>query len=240
MSVGQDELTFNSSVTGSSSGGADTGVPYSNTKGSFFANIADVERLAGGTVCKKWFLYNGSGLYGLISPSIWLSQEPTYITEELGLGWNSADDDDETQGNMTAFSGNAVAALASSASDTRDVTLVGLDAAGDPQFEVVTLNGTTEVLSTGTWSVLYGGMVDSVSGSLSVSIKEDTAGTVRGTIGPTFKSCWLWVEPLSKGGGIHLPDLAPGDSYGFWDRITWAAATAGVRPNISVVAIEEN
>jgi len=240
MSVGQDELLFNSSSSGSSEGGTNSGVPYSNAKGAFIPNIADVDRLAGGTIYKKWFLYNDAPIDGLISPSVWLQQEPTFMTEVLGLGFDASTDDDELQGNMTAFSADAYVALVSSASDTRDAIIWGLSAAGDPLMEVITLNGTSEVLSLAEFSVVYAVQLDAINAGLTVLVKEGTAGTTRGTIGPSKLCCWLWVEAASKGSGIHLPDLPPGSPYGFWDKLTWAASVSGVRPNISVVAVEEN
>jgi hypothetical protein len=240
MSVGTDELEFNSSAVGSSAGGANTGTPYSNAKGAFIPNIADVDRLAGGTVYRKWFLENIAPVDSLISPSVWIQGEPRYMTEHIGLGFDSSDDTDSAQGNMTAFGANAVVALVSSAADTRTATIWGLNASGSPLSEDVVLNGTSEVLSVATFSKVYAVMLSATNAGLTVTVKQGTGGTTRGTIGPSKKCCWLWVEPLNKGAGIRLPDLAAGSNYGFWDRITWAPAVSGVRPNISVIAVEEN
>jgi hypothetical protein len=234
------EILFQSSASGASAGGANTGVDYSNVKGAFFANIADVARLAGGTVTKKWFLFNDSPLDSLISPSVWLQTMPRYITEELGLGFDSASDADAAQGNMTAFSTDAVVSLRSSASDTRLASIWGLDAVGAPLKEDVTLTGTSEVLSVGTFSVVYAVNLASIDAGLTVTVKEGAGGTTRGTIGPSKLCCWLWLTVASKGAGIRLPDLAAQTAYGFWDRLTWAPAVAGARPNISVIAVEEN
>ncbi|MGV0984999.1 MAG: hypothetical protein ACOYB2_10620 [Limnohabitans sp.] len=240
MSVGASELLFCSSSIGASAGGTCTGVPYSNAKGGFFANIADVDRLAGGTEIKKWFLKNTAPLDGLISPSVWIQQEPTFITEEIGVGWDSSDDNDPDQGNMTGWSTNVEMSLVSDGSDTRDVIVLGLDAAGNPQQETVTLTGTSHVESTTVWSVVYGWCVSATNGTRTVTAHEGVAGTVRGVIGPGSKASWLWIEALDKGSGIRLPDLPPGEAYGFWDRLTWVASVSGVRPNISVIGVEEN
>lgn len=241
MSVAADELEFQSSSNGSSTGGTRSGAEYSNAKGAFFSNIADVDRLAGGSETKKWFLYNNAPADALISPSVWVQFEPTYCTEEMGLGFDDSDDDDATvQGNMTGWSTNAVAAILSDAADTRDVTIYGLDDLGDPASETLTLNGTTEVVGTQTFSVVYAAKAATSDITNTVTVRQGSGGTARGTIEPSKISCFLWLNPLSKGSGIHLDDLPSGSSYGFWDRITWPASTPGVRPNNSIVAVEEN
>lgn len=240
MSVGGADLHFHSSANGSSAGGADTGVDYSNAKGGFFANVADVDRLAGGVENRKWFLFNDHPTDDLVSPSIWFETVPTYMTEQIGLGFDSSDDADVAQGNVTAIGTPAQIAVVSDGSDSRTATLWGIDDGGNPISEDVPLNGSTEVLSVATFSVLYATELSAIDAVRTVRVKEGSGGTVRGTIGPTKKCCWLWLSPQSKGAGIRLPNLAAQSSYGFWDRIEWDPAVSGVRPNASVVAVEEN
>jgi hypothetical protein len=240
MSVTVADIEFQSSSNGSSSGGTRSGAEYSNAKGAFFSNIADVSRLAGGSQTRKWFLYNGSGTDAMISPSVWIQSEPTYCNEEIGLGFDDTEDDDAAQGNMTAWGANAVAALVSSAADTRTATVYGLSATGLPVLENIVLTGATEAVGTQVFSVVYGVKLTATNPTNTVTIKQGSGGTTRGTIGPNAISAFLWLSPTSKGAGIRLPDLAPGASYGFWDRITWAASTPGVRPANSIIAAEEN
>lgn len=241
MSVTEADIEFHSSSEGSSTGGTDSGVAYSNANGAFFPDVADVDRIAGGSVVRKWFLYNDAPTDALISPSIWIQQDPQYCTEEIGLGFDDTDDDDATtQGNMTALTGNSVIAIVSDAADTRDVTIYGLDASGDPQEETLTANGTTEVVGTLTFSKVYACAADSSDLSNTITVRQGASGTTRGTIEPTKISCFLWLTALTKGAGIRLGDLPAGTAYGFWDRITWPSSTPGVRPAASVVAVEEN
>ena len=240
MSVGQEDLLFQSSANGSSSGGANTSIAYSNAKGAFFPNIADVDRLAGGQIFRKWYLWNDSPTDALISPSIWIQSEPRYMTELLGLGADSSTDSDATQGNMTGWSTDAVVSVKSSSSDTRTATVCGLGTTGDPLVEDLVLTGTTEVLSLAQFSVVYGVSLSAVDGGLTVTVREGSGGTVRGTIGLSKKCCWLWVDAFSKGSGIHLPDLPSLTGYPIWDWLSWTPAISGVRPNNSVIAVEEN
>jgi hypothetical protein len=241
MSVGNADIEFQTSSNGASIGGTRSGALVSNAKGAFWADIADVDRVAGGSQTKKWFVYNDHGTDALISPSVWVSFEPTYCTEEIGLGFDDTDDDDATtQGNMTAWSANAVAAVLSDGSDTRTVTVYGLDAAGDPVSENIVLNGTSEVVGSQVFSVVYAAKASATDVTNTVTVRQGSGGTTRGTIEPSVISCFLWLNPLVQGDGIRLDDLPAASSYGFWDRITWPASTPGVRPNNSIIAVQEN
>jgi hypothetical protein len=240
VSVQQDELIWRKSATGSSDGGAVSGTLLtSGLKNDLWPNISDANRLLGGTRYKKVFVCNDAPTDALVLPAIWNFQQPTNMDQWVGLGFNDANDADGAQGNMTAFSADALVALVSSAADARTASLFGLDAGGVPQTEDVVLNGTTEVLSIGTYSTLFGVHLDT-TGATTVTVKEGTGGTARGTIGSGKVACWLWLEALTKPAGVYLPSLAAGTEYGVWLKQTWAAAAGGIRPNADIVAVEEN
>jgi len=84
----------------------------------------------------------------------------------------------------TQLTANAVVALISSAAgDTRVATIVGWNTTGTALLtEEVTLNGTTEVLSVNTYSELISIVVNVASQKWTVTVKQGSGGTVRGTI----------------------------------------------------------
>jgi hypothetical protein len=240
VSVQQTELIWRKSATGSSDGGAVSGTLLtSGLKNDLWPNISDASRLAGGARAKKVFVCNDAATDALVLPVIWIFQQPTNIAQQIGLGFDDTNDADGAQGNMTAFSASALAAFTSSAADVRTGTLWGLDAGGVPQTETITLNGTTEVLSVGTYSVVEGFHLASTN-SNTVLVKEGTGGTTRGTIGSGKSACWLWFDANSKATGILLPSLPALSNYGVWAKQTWIAAAGGIRPDADILAIEES
>lgn len=240
MSVQQSELFWRKSNTGSSDGGAVSGnILTSGLKNDLWPSISDASRIAGGTRYKKVFVCNDAVVDSLVVPSIWIFQQPTNMTQQIGLGFDDSADDTNTQGNMTAWSTDNVVGVISSSGDTRVVTIWGLDALGVPQTENVTLNGTTEALSLGTYSVVYGCHL-SAALALTVSIREAAGGTTRGTMGSNKVACWLWLDAGAKASGIMLPSLIALGVYGVWIKQVWAPGAGGVRPNADILAVEEN
>lgn len=241
MAVTATDIHWYKAASGDSEGGAMGVVEITGTaKNNFWPQISDAERAAGGTRTRKWFVENQNATDSLLVPSVYIYQTPTNTTEQLGIGFNDADDDDPTQGNMTAWTANAVLAAVSDGSDTRTCTVYGLSNSGTPVRETITLTGTSEVVTITSWSVVYGVHLSALSGSRLVTVKQGSGGTTRGTIGTGQVMCFLWLSPTSKVAGIRLPDLAAGAEYGFWDKITWTAGVGSVRPTQSVVAVEEN
>src|SRR3990167_2649734 len=135
---------------------------------------------------------------------------------------------------MTAFGANAVVALISDGADTRTVTVYGLDAAGDAQSEAIVLTGAVEVLGLLTFSSVYAAKV-SATGAQVVTLKQGTGGTTRGTIGATYKVCWLWLAANTQGAAILTANLAAQTANCFWWRQVWAAGVAGQRPTTSTL-----
>ena len=162
------------------------------------------------------------------------------MVESIGLGFDDTDDDDPAQGNMTAFGADAVVALVSSAADTRVASIYGLDSSGDPATEDVILNGTSEVLGLITFEKVWAIKLSAEHGSNTVTVKQGSGGTTRGTIGPNKEMCFLWVNAYASADGIVLPDLEAGQSYGFWHRQVWTAAIGASRPNTSKIGYEES
>jgi hypothetical protein len=201
-------------------------------------NDHDAERIAGGTRIKKYCVLNDHATDAYTLPGIWVSPA-TGITDEIGLGYDDGDDATSTQGNMTAFGANAVVALISSTTDTRTVTVTGLDAAGAPQTEAIVLTSAVEVLGLLTFSKVYGAKL-SATGAQTVTLKQGTGGTTRGTMGASTKCCWLWIAANTQGAAIMLAILAAQTAYAFWWRQTWAANVAGQRPNTSTLYTIDN
>ena len=238
MTASAADIQFTkTSVTGSA-GGVNSGILISSTKNSMMPAITDVERIAGGTRIKKFCVFNNHATDAYTLPGVWVTPA-TGVTDEIGLGFDDGDDDDSTQGNMTALSANAVIAGISSAADTRTVTLYGLNAAGAAQSETIVLNGTTEVLGLLTFSKVYAAKV-SATGAQTVTLKQGAGGTTRGTIGPTFKTCWLWLSAHTQGDAILTANLAAQTANCFWWRQTWAAGVAGQRPATSTLNAIDN
>lgn len=239
MSVSTSDLVVYKASGGSSDNGAKSATSLaSGVQNGLWPDLSDALRAAGGTRTKKWFLANEHATDALSKPTIWNAIVPAGVTQDIGLGFDSSDDSDNAQGNMTSWSANAVLAIISSSSDTRAVTIYGLDSTGVPTSEVVVLTGAVEKLSTTVWSKVWAVVVASLN-SNTLTIKQGAGGTTRGTIGANKKACWLWVTAVSQGTGLFLPSLVAGSAYGFWDRQTWPAATASQRPARQRVALVE-
>lgn len=83
---------------------------------------------------------------------------------------------------FTQFAGPARIALVSDGADARVATVVFRDATGALVTETPALNGVSEVLTTATAERLLSVDLDATSSTRTVSVKEGSGGTVRGTI----------------------------------------------------------
>lgn len=236
-----DDIVFYKSGAGLSEGGAITATEIvSGASNNLWADISDVLRTAGSTRYRKFYIANESSTDDMVEPNIWISTSPAGVTCSIGVGLASTDDADSAQGNMTAFTATAVVSVASDGGDTRGFTVRGLDGSGTPVTETGTLNGTTQVLTSATFSKVYSVSLDALSGTRSVTVKQASGGTTRGTIGVNKVVCWLWVNATSKATAIKLTDLAQGTSIPVWSRQVWPAGTASQKPSGQTVAIEES
>lgn len=244
MALGSgDILLYESNDAGSVGGSISTSTITSGVANNLWADITDSERLAGGTAYRKVFWKNNSGTDSALEPILFVPTLPTNMTASIGLGIDSSDDDGFGQGNMTAFAADALAALISDGTDTRTVTIFGMDDSGTPvpTTENVVLTSGSEVLSSTTWSAIWAIFTDNTDGSRTVTVKEGSGGTTRGTIGIDQKASWLWViAPDVKSAGIALPNLVLGGNHGMWLRLAWSASVGSVRPNTMSVSFEEN
>ena len=224
-----------------------------NVDNNLFTDITGDEAAAGGTEYRKSFRKNTHGSLSWQNVVTWLQSQPTNAALSFGFGIDHADDDEGAQGNMSAFSANAVVAVVSDGADTRQVTIVGEDASGNRQSETLTLNGTTEVVGALTFSKLYGAYVASLSGSRIVTIRQGSGGTTRGTIGINKKTSFIWYGRVYSGGspidaeggnmaskaaGMEHGDIASAGNFGLWYRLTWPAGAGAVTANSSQVKSE--
>lgn len=241
MSVAQTELIYRKSANGHSDGGAMSLTTIgSGVDGDFWADVSDVNRIAGLTRYGKFFIFNNSGSDSLMRPVVWVYRPGDNLsTDQIGLGWDLAADSDGLQGNMTAFEVEDNVCLVSSASDTRTALIYGLDNLGSAQAEQVTLNGTTEVLTNATFTQVWG-LKLSATGLQTVTVKEGAGGTTRGTIGANKVCCWLWLDAGTKMVGLALPSLVAQGAYGIWGKQVLPANLPGARPAVTIYAVEES
>ncbi len=221
------DLVWYLSSSGASEGGAKSATPItSGVDNNVLSDVTNAQRIAGGTEVRKIFLANEHATDPYAAHSIWISTAPSHCTGYIGLGFDDADDDESSGGNLVAFAGAAKVALISDGADTRDVDIIGL-VGGVPTLETVTLTGSSEVLSVATFDA--GGpfaLHTTVSASRIVTVKEGTGGTTRGTIGIGTTNCFQWLTAASKSAGLKLPSLAASLADGIWEKVVWAAGAA--------------
>src|SRR3989344_4215632 len=254
MAIISADLKEYESNSANSDGGEITAVEVvDNVDNNLFTDITGDEAAAGGTEYRKAFRKNTHGSLSWQNVVTWLQSQPTNAALSFGFGIDHADDADGAQGNMTAFSANAVVAVVSDGADTRQVTVVGEDASGNRQTENLTLNGTTEVVGALTFSKLYGAYAASLSGSRIVTIRQGSGGTTRGTIGVNKKISFIWYgkkytgaslgnaeggDMASKAVGQKNGDVAPAANFGLWYRLTWPTTAGAVTANSTQVTSE--
>jgi hypothetical protein len=216
------DLHFYLSATGASEGGAVSATPIVDAvDNNVFSDVSSSSRIAGGTEYRKIFMSNEHATDTYAAHSIWISTAPSHCTGYVGLGFDDADDDESTGGNLVAWSAGAKVALVSDAADTRSVDVYGL-VGTTPTKETMTLNGAAEVLSTATFAAVFA-LHTTVSGSRTVTVKQGTGGTTRGTIGIGATNCFLWLTAASKSAGLRLPALSAGATEGIWEKAVWVA-----------------
>ena len=254
MAIVSADLKEYKSNSANSDGGAITATEVvDNTDNNLFTDITGDEAAAGGTEYRKAFRKNTHATLTWQNVVTWLQSQPTNAALSFGFGIDHADDADGAQGNMSAFSVNAVVAVVSDGVDTRQVTVVGEDASGNKQQEVLTLNGITEVVGALTFSKLYGAYASALSGARIVTIRQGSGGATRGTIGINKKISFIWYgrrysagSPVdaeggnmaSKATGMKYGDIAAAGNFGIWYRLTWPAGAGAVTANSTQVKSE--
>jgi len=233
------DLTWWLSSVGASEGGAKSAVAITdNTPQNVWTNYSAAQRISGVTAYRKTFVTNDHASETLDDPVVWIADPPDNMTEDIGLGFDSADDADPLQGSLGAWSAGAVASLESDGADTRQVEVTGL-VGTTRTVETKTLTGTTPVLTTAVFTTVFAVRPLSTSGTRTITVKQGSGGTTRGTIGPGKGNLFRWFSTaLSKATGLKLPDLTAGSSIGLWHRQTVAPGATAAPSNLSVIAIE--
>lgn len=228
MSIVDTDLEYYKSSQSISDGGTITATAIVDaTLDNLFDAVSSTESSSGLTDYRKCFIKNNHATLTWQNVVFWRSINTTSIDDEIWVGLGTADDDDGSV-ELTAFSSGAKVALTSDGADTRNVTIIG-EVSGVRTSETVALDGTNEVLSTNTYDAgrLYLVYPASTSASRTITIKQGTGGTSRGTIAPNKKSAILYLNVSSKVTGILLGNIAPAGSQGLWlKRIVGAGAGA--------------
>jgi len=220
-------------------------------KNNLFPDVTASQASNGFTLYRKFFRKNTSSSDIWYNVVLFIQKQPTNSALSIGLGIDNSSDGDATQGNMVAMSANAQIALVSSGTDTRTVTLKGLDASDNPISETIILNGTTEVISTNTFSKLYLAYASATDATNTITIKQGSGGSTLGTIGPNKISSFLWFGRKvdntqtivnAEGGdvpsystGIKVGNVATGANIGIWCRLMVPAGASAVGNNTSSI-----
>ncbi len=192
--------------------------------------FADIETANAGTVYRKRFRKNTNPTLAWKNVRTWIASQPQNAHLSFGLSINDVGADNGEEGNMSPLKENSVIAVISSGDDDRKVTLIGEDADGDHQIEVLTLNGNIEVVGSKVFSKLYGAYVSEISELHSVTVRQGQGGESRGTILPNTRSSFLWLDTEIKHG-----DVEPDANFGLWYRLTWSAGSGAVSANSVLV-----
>lgn len=243
MSIQTGDIALLASADTDSSGGAASGSSITGgVQNNLFPDVSDADRIAGIETDRKVFWKNNNLTDAALAPSLYLSAVPTTSTLYVGFGVDSAHDADGDAGNLIAWTANAVVSVESDGADGRVCTVYGMDNSGTPVpvSEALILDGTTPVLSTTVFSKVWAVVADSTDAARVVTIRQGSVGPVRGSIEADTLLSFLWVaEPASASAGIVLPDLAAGETYGMWLRLSVPAGAGAERPATPVLAFEE-
>ncbi len=227
MPITATDLEYYKSSGANSDGGTITATAITDaTLENLFDNVSPDEATAGATEFRKWFVKNNHGSLSWQSVVFWRSADTTSAQDEISLGLGTANDADGSN-ELSALSVNSVIAVVSDGADTRQVTLVGEDAAGARATETLTLNGITEVVGVQIFSKLYLAYVSSTDAARAITVRQGAGGTSRGTIGINKYSTILYLNPTAKADGIEVGNIAAGGAQGLWlKRIVSPGASA--------------
>lgn len=204
--------------------------------------FADIDTENAGTVYRKVFRKNTNPTQTWKDVRTWITSRPKNAFLSFGLSINHFDaDNGSEEGNMAPLEENSVIAIVSDGDgDDRKVALIGEDADGNHQAEVLTLDGNKEIVSKRVFSKLYGAYVYRLSDSHSVTIKQGPNGVTRGTILPNTGSSFLWMDTDSESDAMKHGDIEPNESFGLWYRLTWPAGAGSIEANSTDVKSEGN
>lgn len=157
------------------------------------------------------------------------------------------DTSDDTRPAITQLTANSVIAAVSDGVDTRQLTIDGLDAGGAPQSEILTLNGTTEVVGLLTFSQIHLCTLSAADGARTVTVRQGAGGATRATLGPNVTATWdinfdLTIPTgasgtLSATTGLVTEETAWAKRYtsisARYSRLRIPAMGAGLVPNVA-------
>lgn len=237
--IGSD-ITWWRSAVGDSEGGANSAVAVvDGVANNVWPNYDSAQRIAGHVETRKTFVQNDHASESLVDPLVWIADPPDNMTEEIGLGFDSADDDDASQGALGAWTAGAVGSVQSDAADTRSVEFVGLVGMTRTR-ETVVLTGATPVLTAAVFTDVLAVRPLTTSGTRTLTVKQGSGGAARGTVPPGAGNLFRWIATaVSKATGVKVPTLAAGASHGLWHRQTIAPGAASAPSNLSAIAIEQ-
>lgn len=231
MALTSADLQWFRSSTGDSEGGTRSGTQIvGSSDNNLFPNILDAARIAGGSRTRKVFLFNASASDPIVQPVIWQSVTMASVVESFGLGFDDSNDDDTDQAILVDWSAAAICQVVSDGADTRRVDIYGTDGTGIGVTERITLNGSTPVSGSQSFTHVHGvHTIDGPSMARTISIKQGAGGTVRATIPISQTAAWRWITATSKVAGMRLPNLGAGETYGVWRQQVWSAGAGAIR-----------
>ena len=240
MAVIGSDLHWYLSSSGASEGGAKSATEITDAvDNNVFSDVSDSARVAGGSQIRKIFIANENGVSSYLSHGIWVHVVPTNATPYIGLGFDDSGDADSAAGSLDDFTVAAKVSLSSDGADTRTCTVYGL-VGTTPTAEAVVLAGAAAVLTTATFDHVYAVHADAISGSRTVTIKQGSGGTTRGTIAVGLTNCFHWIaSATSKSTGLRMPALPTGQAEGIWERFDWAPDVGAVTGNDFALKTEE-
>ena len=208
---------YKSSNTNSQGGTISATAITDNTLNNLFPDVTANQATTGLTDYYKVFVKNNNGSLTWGSVGFWIASNTTSADDTWLVGIGTASDAVGSN-ELTTFSAGAKVSLTSDGTDTRNVTVVGL-VGGVRTVETVALNGLTEVLTTNTFDSggVYLVYPASADASRTITIKQGTGGTTRGTIGPNGLSAICYFStPVSSATALLLGNIAAGASQGLW------------------------
>lgn len=242
---GSDLKEYKSTVeddTDNCGGAIDTGSEIiSNQDNNLLPDITGEEARDGVTKHRKSFRKNTHASNVWTAVKSWITDQFTNCALHIALGLNHADDIKGKLSELTAWAAAAKVALTSNGADTRNVDIAGEDASGNRLSETVALTGAVEVLSVNTYTKVYCVSVQTLDASRTVTIKQGTGGTTRGTIAGNGKLCtWFrtGTDIDTKTEGFRHGDIAAAGLFGLWQKLIVPPEAGSVQADNSAVKSE--
>ncbi len=108
------------------------------------------------------------------------------------------------QPRLTQFTSNAVAAAVSDGADTRTLTITGRLTSGVIDTDILTLNGTTEVVGVKTFERILRAVLSATSGTRTVTLRQGSGGSTRATLLPNEQETRVLFYDSTSSGSIVI------------------------------------